>query len=136
LESRHAPVDRYSLQASVGNAAFGAAPFDTSGCDDKGRGWKCAVESDPGSGYSDYYVVSVKPNSSCWTAQRLAGKWATGPAHIHGCVTRGDVDDAAGIDVDDSDLIVLMLIGIAWLGLVCLRPLWVVIDKVRRGKAA
>ena len=87
LDHRHAPVDRYSLQASVGNAAFDTAPFDNSGCERESHQWKCGVESDVGSGYSDYYLVAVKPKSSCWTATRAPDKDSLGPDNLHGCVT-------------------------------------------------
>ena len=54
-------------------------------CDRRGeQRWRCAVESDPGSGMSDAYRVDV--DGTCWRATRINERDATAPARLDGCL--------------------------------------------------
>jgi hypothetical protein len=84
----HGPVDGASLAKSVqlhsggGSIMFGVPPCEPL----DGRTWHCRVASDPGSGWSDAYRVTLRQGSSCWDARRtMAGSPALDD-HLDGCV--------------------------------------------------
>jgi hypothetical protein len=81
----HGPVTGSRLQRSVTVAAGALSDGDACERMKAPRMWRCAVSSNGGSDFADYFV-EVEPGSSCWHARLTERGYPGDKPALRGCV--------------------------------------------------